>query len=211
MSRIHRSHHVARFASAWLVGLLSLVAFGAEAHALSVSPTTLPATSGTLTITINTSTPVRLTCGSSSIVSVFTNTATGVLTAPSTIPLGSAQKNTCTLAGTGATVTQTSAWSGLLTSLSSGGSLTGLQYTITLPARGISIRTAAGCQFTLGGTLAAGLTANPATTIPFTTGALTLTVDSTNGAIACVALRVSPGLTATLVGTYSIPSLTAIP
>src|SRR5689334_3385714 len=133
MSHIRLGRGVVLFFSALLVGLLSLAAFSAKVHALAVSPNPLVGTSGTLTITINSPTPRSLTCASSSLVSVFTNTATGVLTAPSAIPLGNVLKNSCLLAGTGATVTQTSAWSGTLTALPSGGSITGLQYTVVIP------------------------------------------------------------------------------
>lgn len=207
MSRVRRRHHVVRLCSTLLIGLLSLIAFSAEANALFVGLFPITATTGALSITINAPTVVTLTCTSASIKSTFTNTATGVLTAPASIPLADALKNPCSLGGSPATVTQMSAWSGILTALSSGSTITGFQYTIVIPTGGLSVRTASGCLFTLGGTLAAALTTTPTSTFPFTLGTLGLTVNSTNGSIGCLGLKITPGLTATLTATYTIPTM----
>jgi hypothetical protein len=202
-----------------MVGIFSVVAFVAvasSASALTISPsTTLTGRAGSTTLRINPvggGTAIDAVCASSSITVTATNTASGVTTAPGSSALGNALFNTCTLSGTGLTVTQTSAWTGSVTALASGGSVTGATIRVVVPSRGVSFRTAAGCQFTVSGYRDSDLlTGSTFTSIPFATATLSLAVDSTNGALSCTAARIAVGATATfLVSTpgYSISSTT---
>jgi hypothetical protein len=193
-----------------MVGLFSLVAFVAfasSASALTSSTGSITGTAGGTTLTITTAGgPINATCASSSVAGTITNTASGVSTAPVAIPLGRAAFNTCRLAGTNLTVTQTSAWTGVVTGL--GNPVTGATLAITVPAAGVSFSSANGCRFTVSGTRTSNLVAaNPFSSIPFTAGSSTLRVDSATGCSPIPGIAV--GNTANFLATYTIsPAVT---
>ena len=207
-----------RTCRALLIGIGSLIAFVAltsSAHALTATPTSLTGLAGSTTLRANPigGGSIDATCGASSISGTVANTAAGVVTAPTSIPVGSAFFTSCTLSGVNLTVTQTSAWNGTVTVLAGTGStITGVQLRVAIPRGGVSLTSASGCNFTVSGSrtiLTTSLTTLGAgtaliTTSPATAANLTLVVDSTNQSLACAAAKIGVGVTGTFLGTYSL-------
>ena len=213
---------MSRMFRAWLIGLSSIAAFvvfTSSARALIASPTSLSAVAGGTTLRINPTGggSVDATCTGSTISGTITNTGTGVATAPVSIPAGSAIFRPCILAGGNLTVTQVSAWSGVVTVLLDlSNNVTGVELAITVPSRGVTFASAAGCNFTVSGrrtilttaitSLGAGTGTALIRNISATVPDLTLIVDSTNGSLACSAARIAVNNTSTFLGTYSLNS-----
>lgn len=196
-----------------LGSIVAFVAFASSAPALTATPTSLFGTAGGTTLRANTAAgSIDATCTGSTLSGRIANTAAGVSTAPTTIPLGSAIFSPCLLAGGGLTVTQTSAWTGTITALLLGAAIVGVQLRVVVPSGGVSFASGSGCRFTVSGSrtiLTTNLTTlGLGTALIRSAGAaipdLTLTIDRVTSSAACAAAGIGVGSTGTFLGTYSL-------
>lgn len=212
---------LARSACIAIVALfLLLVGASAASATLSINPTTVTArNSGNATLFILRTDGGRapLVCSTFILIKIFRNGAIVI----KIIPTRSATIGGCTLNGNAVTATQTSAWSGTVAALLSGGQITGVLDRVDIGTNGARVTGGAviQCTFDLSGTASSLTTVTPTTppalfsltSATFNNAALNalgLTLSGVTGA-GCPATGITNGARASFLASFSLsPSIT---
>ncbi len=188
MSRMFRNACIA------VAGLVMLLMGTSSALATqSINPTTVSATSSNSQLLILTQGSLTTTVCTSFRLGTVTVASTGAVT----IPAGTVTFAGCRLNGNTANITQAAAWSGQITALLSGSSITGALLRITIPSNGIRVA-ATGCS-----TLALGGSASALTTVTARTPPALVSVTSltfTNAGLDTLAVVATTGCAIVPVG-----------